>query len=118
MSCQHQKRIWQRQYACSDGEGVFVSREQCFSRGRHSGSKCLFVTYEDSEGKPQGACGPCEVTGSGMWGCPMVGAEGPVNGSKVLSCQSQCDDPCGGAPGCAEAGDDAAPTQDGVPTTI
>jgi len=102
MSCQHQKRIWQPQYACSDGAGTFASKVQCFDKGQRSGSKCMFIEYKDSRGDSRGQCGPCELTGSGSWGCPAAGSQGPEEGSTVLSCQSMCNDPCAGKPSCMQ----------------
>lgn len=90
MSCTHQKRIWQPQYACSDGVDNVFSESQCFSRGTQSGSRCMFLTYTDKSGIAKGSCGPCELEGSGTWGCPLAGAEGPEDGSVVTSCRSQC----------------------------
>jgi len=100
MSCKHQRRIWQPQYACSDGNGVFISQSLCFDRGRRSGSKCMFVQYEDENGQAGGSCGPCALDGSGAWGCPAAGAPGPEDGTKVTGCLSQCDMPCGGGKDC------------------
>jgi len=91
MSCSHQRRIWQPQYACSDGQGSVISETQCFDRGTQSSSKCMFLQYEDTEGNSRGSCGPCELTGSGSWGCPPAGSAGPEEGSRVTSCRSQCD---------------------------
>lgn len=102
MSCRHQRRIWQPQYACSDGKRVFISKSLCFDRGKQSGSKCMFVTYKDSEGRDHGSCGPCRLDGSGSWGCPSIGEKGPEDGSKVTSCVSQCELPCVGEPDCPE----------------
>lgn len=99
MSCNHQERIWQPEYACSDTTG-FISQAQCFSRGAQSGSKCMFTAYKDKDDKERGACGPCQLSGSGGWGCPLEGAPGPEDGSKVISCMSQCDTLCAGPPNC------------------
>lgn len=99
MSCMHQQRIWQPQYACSDETG-FISNAQCFDRAAKSGSKCMFIAYEDSKGEPRASCGPCELSGSGGWGCPAVGSQGPADGSKITSCLSQCDVLCAGPPAC------------------
>lgn len=96
MSCKHQRRIWQPQYACSDGKGVFISQSLCFDRGKRSGSKCMFIQYEDENGKAGGSCGPCALEGSGSWSCPAAGAPGPEDGTKVTGCLSQCDLPCTG----------------------
>lgn len=99
MSCSHQKRVFQPGYACTDGIGG--TQAECFERGTSSGSKCMFVAFEDSKGQNKAQCGPCSLPGSGTWGCPVLGAEGPEDGSKVLSCASQCDEPCvGGPPKC------------------
>jgi len=99
MSCMHQERIWQPQYACSDTTG-FISQSQCFDRAAKSGSKCMFIAYTDSENRPRASCGPCELAGSGGWGCPPNGGPGPADGSKVTSCLSQCDVLCAGPPAC------------------
>jgi len=99
MSCMHQQRIWQPQYACSDETG-FISQSQCFDRAARSGSKCMFISYRDHEDNPRASCGPCELSGSGGWGCPAVGGQGPADGSKVTSCLSQCDVLCAGPPAC------------------
>lgn len=99
MSCGHQETVAQPEYACSDDTG-FISQSQCFDRAARSGSKCMFIAYEDEAGKRQSSCGPCQLKGSGGWGCPPVGQEGPVEGSSVVSCLSQCDVLCAGPPGC------------------
>jgi hypothetical protein len=99
MSCMHQQRIWQPQYACSDETG-FISQSQCFGRAAESGSKCMFISYKDSNDEPRASCAPCELSGSGGWGCPPVGGDGPAAGSKVTFCISQCDVLCAGPPAC------------------
>jgi len=99
MSCQHQERIWQPEYACSDETG-FISQSQCFDRAAQSGSKCMFIEYDDPDGKPKASCAPCELSGSGGWGCPTTGEAGPVAGSTVTGCISQCDVLCAGPPAC------------------
>lgn len=99
MSCTHQQRIWQPEYACSDETG-FISASQCFDRAAQSGSKCMFISYDDADGNPRASCGPCALAGSGGWGCPKNGAPGPAAGSKVTSCLSQCDVLCAGPPAC------------------
>jgi hypothetical protein len=99
MSCSHQQKVLQPEYACSDETG-FISQSQCFSRGAQSGSRCMFVAYEDKSGVKHSSCGPCQLQGSGGWGCPAVGEAGPVQDSKVVSCLSQCDVLCTGPPGC------------------
>merc|ERR1719247_2972769 len=60
----------------------------------------MFIAYKDSNGKPRASCGPCELAGSGGWGCPAVGSQGPADGSKITSCISQCDVLCAGPPAC------------------
>lgn len=99
MSCIHQQRIWQPEYACSDTTG-FISQSQCFNRAAQSGSKCMFISYNDADGNPRASCGPCELSGSGGWGCPKTGSQGPADGSTVTSCLSQCDVICAGPPAC------------------
>lgn len=99
MSCMHQERIWQPEYACSDETG-FISQSQCFDRAAQSGSKCMFISYLDKDDKPRASCAPCQLSGSGGWGCPKTGGPGPVGGSKVTSCISQCDVLCAGPPAC------------------
>lgn len=99
MSCIHGQRIWQPQYGCSDTTG-FISMSQCFDRAKLSRSKCMYIAYEDSAGEPRASCAPCELSGSGGWGCPVVGEAGPAAGSKVSSCLSQCDVLCAGPPAC------------------
>lgn len=98
-SCMHQQTIMQPQLVCSDETG-FISQSQCLDKGTETGSKCMFIAYEDTDGKERTSCGPCEVQGSGGWGCPAVGGDGPVAGSKVKSCFSQCDVLCAGPPAC------------------
>lgn len=101
MSCPHQKRLIQPGYACSEGMGG-ATQTQCFERGISSGSKCMFVAYQDSTGQNGARCGPCELPGTGTWTCPKPGAEGPEDGSTVTRCVSQCDMPCTkGPPECA-----------------
>lgn len=99
MSCRHQQRIWQPEYACSDTTG-FITQSQCFDRGVQSGSKCMFIAYEDEKGQSKSSCGPCALQGSGGWGCPATGDQGPEAGSKVKSCLSQCAVICPGPPDC------------------
>lgn len=99
MSCAHQATLMQPQYACSDETG-FISQPHCFDKGAKSGSKCMFIAYEDSAGEQKSSCGPCQVDGTGTWGCPAKGQQGPVDGSKVVSCLSQCDVLCAGPPAC------------------
>lgn len=99
MSCAHQESVSQPDYACSDESG-FISQSQCFDRAARSGSKCMFIAYEDQKGERRSSCGPCQLQGSGGWGCPPVDGEGPVDGSRVLSCLSQCDVLCAGPPAC------------------
>lgn len=98
MSCDHQEKLMQKNYACSDDTG-FISQMQCFSRGSMTGSKCMFMAYEVN-GETKTSCAPCEVAGTGTWGCPADGEEGPVAGSKVKNCLSQCDVLCTGPPAC------------------
>jgi len=99
MSCLHQQTLTQPEYACSDDTG-FISQSQCLDKGTRSGSKCMFVAYEDQAGKKLSSCGPCQLQGSGGWGCPAVGNAGPIQGSTVSSCLSQCDTLCAGPPAC------------------
>lgn len=99
MSCVHQDIIMQPEYVCTDETGA-IGQSECFGKGAKTGSKCMFIAFEDSAGKQKGFCGPCAVTGTGGWGCPPVGGEGPEAGSKVKSCLSQCDVLCTGPPAC------------------
>jgi len=99
MSCMHQKRIWQPQYACIDTTG-FISQAQCIDKGTQSGSKCMFIAYEDKNGEVGSSCGPSQLAGSGGWGCPAVGGPGPVAGSKVKSCLNSGAVLCPGPPAC------------------
>lgn len=57
------------------------------------------MAYEVN-GETKTSCAPCEVAGTGTWGCPADGEEGPVAGSKVKNCLSQCDVLCTGPPAC------------------
>lgn len=98
MSCGHQEKIYQPEYACSDDTG-YISLSQCFDRAAQSGSKCMYIEYED-KGQSRASCAPCQLEGTGGWGCPAVGAEGPISGTKVKSCLSQCDVLCAGPPAC------------------
>jgi hypothetical protein len=98
MSCNHQEKIYQPEYACSDDTG-FISLSQCFDRAARSGSKCMYIEYED-KGLSRASCAPCQLEGTGGWGCPEVGGEGPISGTKVKSCLSQCDVICAGPPAC------------------
>jgi len=99
MSCMHQTRIFQPEYACTDETG-FISQAQCFDRGVQSQSKCMYTSFKDKKGELKGSCGPCQVAGSGGWGCPATDAPGPEEGSKVIGCLSQCDVLCSGPPAC------------------
>lgn len=99
MSCPHQKRIRQQQYTCGDESG-FVTHSQCFDKGARGDSKCMWVSYELEDGTHKSTCGPCEIEGTGGWGCPAVGGAGPEDGSKVTFCESQCDVICWGPPDC------------------
>jgi len=99
MSCAHQQKIVQPEYACSDDSG-FITQSQCFDKAARSGSKCMFIAYEDEAGEKHSSCGPCKLQGSGGWGCPAAGQAGPAQGSKVVSCLSQCDVLCSGPPAC------------------
>lgn len=104
MACPHQKRIWQPDYACANQLGGFISNAQCFDRGKRSGSSCMFVAYDDANGESKASCGPCQLAGTGSWGCPALGEKGPDDGSKVTFCSSQCEElVCPGSPGCAVA---------------
>lgn len=100
MRCPHQKKIQEPQHACIDETG-FVTGNQCFSRGARSGSKCMHMTYTMEDGSSKATCAPCFVTGTGGWGCPASGSDGPEKGSKVSGCLSQCDVICMGPPDCA-----------------
>merc|ERR1719261_1120341 len=60
----------------------------------------MFIAYKDKDGEDKASCGPCQLQGSGGWGCPSVGGTGPVDGSTVVSCLSQCDVLCAGPPAC------------------
>lgn len=99
MSCPHQKTVWQPEYACGDETG-FITHSQCFDKGVQSGSKCMFMEYEDQHGNKRSSCGACEISGTGMWGCPAVGSDGPLQNSTTTFCQSQCEQACIG-PHCA-----------------
>jgi len=99
MSCPHQKRIRQPQYACSDESG-FITESQCFDKGVRSSSKCMYIQYAKDDGEGKSTCGPCTVDGTGGWGCPPVDGPGPEDGSKVTFCSSQCDVICSGPPDC------------------
>lgn len=99
MSCDHQQTLQQPQYTCTDYGGE-STQSQCFDKGTRSGSKCMHISYKDQNGEDHGSCGPCELQGSGSWGCPAYGAEGPVKNSKVYSCVSQCAVLCSGPPSC------------------
>merc|ERR1719183_170937 len=90
--------IMQPNYVCSDETG-FVSQSVCFDKGAESGSKCMFIAYE-LKGESKGSCAPCQLQGTGGWGCPPVGGPGPEQGSTVKSCLSQCDVLCAGPPAC------------------
>merc|ERR1719401_2912356 len=97
MNCMHQERVMQPQYACNDSPGA-LTQSQCFDKGTMSGSKCMFVSFTDKAGGDHGSCGPCELQGTGGWGCPANGAD--FNGGKVTGCVSQCDVLCAGPPAC------------------
>lgn len=99
MSCMHQESIVQPEYACSDATG-FISQSQCFDKGAKSGSKCMFIAYEDKHGESKASCGPCKLQGSGGWGCLATGEAAHEEGSKVTGCLSQCDVLCAGPPAC------------------
>lgn len=99
MTCPHQKRVRQPEYACGDESG-FITNTQCFDKGTRSGSKCMFISYKESDGNHKSSCGPCYVAGTGGWGCPAVGDAGPSDGSEVTFCLSQCDAICPGPPAC------------------
>jgi len=99
MSCEHQQTIQQPEYVCSDTSG-FISQSQCLSRGAATGSRCMFIAFENEKGESQSSCGPCEVQGTGGWGCPTTGGPGPLSGTTVKSCLSQCDVLCTGPPAC------------------
>lgn len=100
MSCQHQKRIMQPGYSCSAGGSGGLTASACFKRGTDSGSRCMYVAFTDKFGESKTRCGPCELPGSGSWGCPAPGELGPEDDSKVTFCNSQCDLPCPGPPDC------------------
>merc|ERR1719198_1095364 len=59
------------------------------------------MQYEDKDGQQRSSCGPCSVSGTGGWDCPAVGSAGPVEGSTLTTCLSQCDVICPGPPDCA-----------------
>lgn len=92
MSCLHQKRVMQPQYSCSDFTGV-DSKTSCFGRGDSTGSKCMFVTYQDQHGATKSSCAPCELQGVGNVDCPVAGGKGPELNSTVTMCSSQCEAP-------------------------
>ncbi|CAL1135611.1 unnamed protein product [Cladocopium goreaui] len=92
MSCLHQKRVMQPQYSCSDFTGV-DSKTSCFGRGDSTGSKCMFVTYQDQHGAAKSSCAPCELQGVGNVDCPVAGGKGPELNSTVTMCSSQCEAP-------------------------
>lgn len=98
MSCDHQEEVIQKNYVCSDTSGA-ISQNECFAKGSATGSKCMFMSYEVSGGT-KSSCAPCELVGTGSWGCPAVGQPGPDADSKVQSCLSQCDVLCAGPPAC------------------
>merc|ERR1719449_387930 len=60
----------------------------------------MFIAYEDADGQSKSSCGPCNLGGTGGWGCPATGGPGPLDGSTVTSCLSQCDVFCMGPPDC------------------
>jgi len=99
MSCNHQEKLMQQNYVCSDDTGS-ISQPQCFGKGTATGSRCMWTQYETSDGESKASCGPCELPGTGGWGCATEGQPGPVEGSKVKSCLSQCDVLCSGPPAC------------------
>lgn len=98
MSCPHQENVLQSGYACSDTSGV-VSLNTCFDKGVQSSSRCMFIGYEDEAKIPRSVCAPCHVAGSGDWGCPPSGSDGPHAGWKVTTCASQCSLPGPPMPG-------------------
>eukprot|EP00971_Amphidinium_carterae_P261791 5193211-Amphidinium_carterae.1 len=95
MSCSHQTRLWQPGYACTDTTGS-IRKAQCFEQGAQSDSKCMFLAMEDGSGTEKTACAPCELPGTGTWGCPTTSEDGWT----VTECDSQCNLPCEG-PSCA-----------------
>jgi hypothetical protein len=99
MRCPHQKRIRQPEYTCSDESG-FITQSQCFDKGTRSGSKCMWMAYETTDGKKKSTCGPCFVSGTGGFGCPAAGGPGPEDGSTVDTCLDQCMVICAGPPDC------------------
>jgi hypothetical protein len=99
MTCSHQTKIRQPEYACSDESG-FITTSQCFDKGVRSGSKCMWLAYEKDDGTKKSTCGPCFISGTGGFGCPAAGGPGPESGSKITSCVDQCAVICPGPPGC------------------
>jgi len=88
MKCSHQKVIRQPEYACIDETG-FITESECFDKGVASGSRCMFVSYEDG-GVKKSSCAPCELAGVGGWDCPAVDGPGPGFNTKVTGCSSMC----------------------------
>mmetsp|Transcript_2529 Transcript_2529/g.7476 ORF Transcript_2529/g.7476 Transcript_2529/m.7476 type:complete len:379 (-) Transcript_2529:101-1237(-) len=99
MSCGHQKTMAQPYASCAAGPGG-GSESECFDRGQGSGSKCMFLVSKDKTGQLKSQCGPCELPGTGSWGCPAEGDKG-LDDQTVVRCKSQCDKPCSGPPDCA-----------------
>jgi len=97
MSCSHQTRLWQPGYACTDTTGT-IGKAECFEQGTQSGSKCMFLMTEDHNGNQKSTCTPCELPGTGTWGCPAISEDG----WKVTECDSQCNVECTG-PSCPQA---------------
>merc|ERR1719487_3006259 len=60
----------------------------------------MYITYQEKDGTDKSSCAPCYLDGTGGWGCPVVGGDGPTGGSKVTSCVSMCDALCAGPPAC------------------
>jgi len=99
MTCSHQTKIRQPEYACIDESG-FITTSQCFDKGVRSGSKCMWLAYKTKDGVQKSTCGPCFVSGTGGFGCPPAGGPGPEGDSTVTSCVDQCAVICHGPPGC------------------
>lgn len=99
MTCPHQGALIQPEYHCSN-DGGSITEGACMQAGVDSKSKCMFMAYQLEDGTKKTMCGPCYVSGTGGWGCPDIGGKGPVAGSKMIYCFSQCDVLCTGPPDC------------------
>merc|ERR1719160_1402001 len=98
MSCPHQETLSVPQYGCIDTSG-FITKSNCFSKGKSTRSKCMFIAYKVGN-KKKTVCGPCYVSGTGGWGCPKKGGPGPEPDSTVYHCKSKCSKRCHGPPHC------------------